>query len=109
MVQGAHQQFYRKTYNLYNDGLRIYTTIDSRMQKYAEDAMKTQTELQKNLRIIGKEEILGRHKEVPHPKEMKRSGIDISRWRRQRRVRKDIKKHLLPKQNDFVQLEGPPL
>ena len=26
-------------YNLYTDGLRIYTTIDSRMQKYAEDAM----------------------------------------------------------------------
>jgi len=27
-------------YNLYNDGLKIYTTIDSRMQKYAEDAVK---------------------------------------------------------------------
>ena len=27
-------------YNLYSDGLRIYTTIDSRMQKYAEDAVK---------------------------------------------------------------------
>ena len=26
-------------YNLYNDGLKIYTTIDSRMQKYAEDAV----------------------------------------------------------------------
>ena len=26
-------------YNIYNDGLSIYTTIDSRMQKYAEDAM----------------------------------------------------------------------
>ncbi|MDO1502251.1 transglycosylase domain-containing protein [Winogradskyella maritima] len=26
-------------YNLYNDGLKIYTTIDSRMQKYAEDAI----------------------------------------------------------------------
>lgn len=26
-------------YNLYNDGLRIYTTIDSRMQKYAEEAV----------------------------------------------------------------------
>ncbi len=26
-------------YNLYKDGLRIYTTIDSRMQKYAEDAV----------------------------------------------------------------------
>lgn len=27
------------TYNLYTDGLKIYTTIDSRMQKYAEDAV----------------------------------------------------------------------
>mgnify|MGYP002852825915 CR=1 FL=1 len=27
-------------YNLYRDGLKIYTTIDSRMQQYAEDAMK---------------------------------------------------------------------
>ena len=27
-------------YNLYNDGLKIYTTIDSRMQKHAEDAVQ---------------------------------------------------------------------
>lgn len=27
-------------YNLYEDGLKIYTTIDSRMQQYAEDAVK---------------------------------------------------------------------
>ena len=27
-------------YNLYNDGLKVYTTIDSRMQKYAEDAVE---------------------------------------------------------------------
>ena len=27
------------TYDLYHDGLRIYTTIDSRMQKYAEEAV----------------------------------------------------------------------
>jgi len=27
-------------YNLYNDGLKIYVTIDSRMQAFAEDAMK---------------------------------------------------------------------
>ena len=31
-----------KPYNLYTDGLRIYTTIDSRMQKCAEAAMKEQ-------------------------------------------------------------------
>jgi len=27
-------------YNIYNDGLKIYTSIDSRMQKYAEEAVK---------------------------------------------------------------------
>ena len=26
-------------YNIYNDGLKIYTTIDSRMQAYAEEAV----------------------------------------------------------------------
>lgn len=29
-----------RPYNIYRDGLRIYTTIDSRMQKHAEDAVK---------------------------------------------------------------------
>ena len=29
-----------KPYNIYRDGLRIYTTIDSRMQLYAEEAVK---------------------------------------------------------------------
>lgn len=28
-----------KCYNLYTDGLKVYTTVDSRMQKYAEDAV----------------------------------------------------------------------
>lgn len=35
-------------YNIYRDGLRIYTTIDSRMQKYAEEAVREHlTDLQK--------------------------------------------------------------
>ncbi len=29
-----------ETYNLYNDGLKIYTTINSKMQKYAEEAVR---------------------------------------------------------------------
>jgi len=34
-------------YDLYNDGLRIYTTVDSRMQRYAEEAVhEHMTELQ---------------------------------------------------------------
>ena len=37
-----------KPYNLYTDGLKIYTTIDSRLQRYAEDATNHQmTSLQK--------------------------------------------------------------
>lgn len=28
-----------KNYNLYTDGLKVYTTVDSRMQKYAEEAV----------------------------------------------------------------------
>ena len=32
-------------YNLYTDGLKIYTTIDSRMQKYAEEAMQKHMKL----------------------------------------------------------------
>ena len=29
-----------KPYNIYRDGLKVYTTIDSRMQRYAEEAVK---------------------------------------------------------------------
>ncbi len=37
-----------KPYNIYKDGLKIYTTIDYRMQQYAEEAVKEHmTELQK--------------------------------------------------------------
>lgn len=36
-------------YDLYGDGLKIYTTIDSRMQKYAEEAvMKQMAQVQRN-------------------------------------------------------------
>lgn len=38
----------KKPYNIYKDGLRIYTTIDSRMQQYAEESVSEHmTELQK--------------------------------------------------------------
>ncbi len=37
-----------KPYNIYSDGLRIYTTINSKMQRYGEEAVKEHlTELQK--------------------------------------------------------------
>lgn len=35
----SHQKPDGSNYDLYRDGLRIYTTIDSRMQKYAEEAV----------------------------------------------------------------------
>ncbi|MBK6265847.1 transglycosylase domain-containing protein [Marivirga sp. S37H4] len=36
-------------YDLYEDGLKIYTTIDSRMQKYAEEAVETHMAYQQKL------------------------------------------------------------
>ena len=37
----THSKANGEPYNLYQDGLRIYTTIDSKMQTYAEDAVST--------------------------------------------------------------------
>ncbi len=36
----SHPKENGEDWNIYEDGLKIYTTIDSRLQKYAEDAMK---------------------------------------------------------------------
>lgn len=36
-------------YDLYTDGLSIYTTIDSRLQKYAEEALKTKLDSLQNI------------------------------------------------------------
>ncbi len=38
----SHKKPDGKPYNLYTDGLKIYTTIDSRLQRYAELAMQAQ-------------------------------------------------------------------
>ena len=38
----SHERPDGKPYNLYTDGLKIYTTIDSRVQRYAEAAMQSQ-------------------------------------------------------------------
>src|SRR5687768_7181506 len=44
----SHERADGKAYNLYTDGLKIYTTIDSRIQRYAELAMQSHMkELQK--------------------------------------------------------------
>jgi len=43
-----HYKNESEQYNLYTDGLKVYTTIDSRLQQYAEEAMKSHmTHLQK--------------------------------------------------------------
>jgi len=53
-------------YNLYRDGLRIYTTIDSKMQQYAEEAIKEHfTEMQKQFFVHWKgKEAWGAIKEI---------------------------------------------
>jgi penicillin-binding protein 1A len=41
----THKRDDGQYYNLYTDGLKIYTTIDSRLQKYAEEAMESQMKI----------------------------------------------------------------
>lgn len=62
-----HEREDGSAYNLYTDGLKIYTTIDSRMQQYAENAVtQKMTEIQKTFfdhwgkekPWVGKEEVL---------------------------------------------------
>jgi len=68
-------------YNLYTDGLKIYTTIDSRLQQYAEQAMRSQmTQLQQkfekqvdkhNLQEVAKTKI----SHLPLYKRLKQAGV----------------------------------
>ena len=59
-------------YNLYTDGLVIYTTIDSKLQKHAEDAVKSHmSKLQKLFYNHWK----GRSK-APYPSDMSRKDIN---------------------------------
>lgn len=59
-------------YNLYTDGLKIYTTIDSRMQKYAEEAV---VEHLKDLQVQFFKEKKGRTK-APYSNQTKQELID---------------------------------
>ncbi len=61
-----HKKADGHSYNLYTDGLKIYTTIDSRMQRYAEEAMKEHlAELQKAFFVHWKgREPWAEHKEI---------------------------------------------
>jgi len=68
-------------YNLYTDGLKIYTTIDSRLQQYAEEAMKLQmAALQsKFTQQPDKSSVLQvaqtKLKQLPHYQRLKREGL----------------------------------
>lgn len=60
------------SYDLYNDGLRIYTTIDSRMQQYAEEAVSEHIQyLQKQFFKEKK-----RHSYAPFSKDLSKEEID---------------------------------
>ncbi|MGC3946936.1 MAG: transglycosylase domain-containing protein [Chryseolinea sp.] len=69
------------SYNLYTDGLKIYTTIDSRLQRFAEEAVRSQIstiqgkfsqQLNKSaLASIGKAHL----SQLPLYKDMKREGL----------------------------------
>ena len=59
-------------YNLYTDGLKIYTTIDSRMQKYAEEAV---TEHLKELQYYFFKEKKGQ-KTAPYTRSLSQEQVD---------------------------------
>jgi penicillin-binding protein 1A len=75
-------------YNLYTDGLKIYTTIDSRMQRYAEEAMREH--MQDFLQKEFFKEKKGR-KKAPFSNSLSEKDIDnimLSAMRRTERYRK---------------------
>lgn len=64
-------------YNLYTDGLKIYTTIDSRMQRYAEEAV---TEHLKELQGYFFREKAGQ-KTAPYTSRLSHEQVDEILWR----------------------------
>lgn len=69
------------TYNLYTDGLKIYTTIDSRLQAHAERAMKKQMKSlqQKFANQLNKKQVndvaLRKLHQLPQYKSLKQNGL----------------------------------
>ncbi len=61
-----------KPYNLYTDGLKIYTTIDSRMQQFAEEAVQEHI---KDLQVQFFKEKKGR-KKAPYSNQLDQEQID---------------------------------
>ncbi|MBP1838543.1 penicillin-binding protein 1A [Formosa algae] len=81
-------------YNLYGDGLKVYTTIDSRMQQYAEEAVQNHMiDLQKEFDIQNTPDrnpttpFLGLTKDEVDGL-LKRSMRQSERWRKMKRMKK---------------------
>jgi len=82
-------------YNLYRDGLKIYTTIDSRMQEYAEEAVVEH--LSKDLQISFEKE-MRRYRHAPFAntvgdEDIERSMNNAMRWSERYRIHK-LEQHL---------------
>ncbi|HDJ33173.1 MAG TPA: penicillin-binding protein [Bacteroidetes bacterium] len=60
-------------YNLYRDGLKIYTTIDSRIQKYAEEAVREH--LGKDLQVVFNEVAEG-YRNPPFSDDLNRNEVE---------------------------------
>ena len=77
----THERPDGKPYNLYTDGLKIYTTIDSRLQRYAEQAMQSHMkELQKRfVNQVSKETLTAvvksNFRKLPMYQELKKEGL----------------------------------
>ena len=67
----THKKPNGEYYNLYTDGLKVYTTIDSRIQKHSEQAVKDHmTVLQKEFYEVYK------RKRTPYPREFSKKQIE---------------------------------
>ena len=77
----THERPDGKPYNLYTDGLKIYTTIDSRLQRYAEQAMQSHMkELQKRFaNQVNKETLTAvvksNFRKLPMYQDLKKEGL----------------------------------
>ncbi|MBK7690830.1 MAG: transglycosylase domain-containing protein [Bacteroidetes bacterium] len=63
----------KKGYNLYKDGLKIYTSLDTTMQQYAEEAVAKQ--------MYGKTRFASAAKWANHPKTLKRAVRESERYK----------------------------
>lgn len=59
-------------YDIYNDGLRIYTTIDSRMQQYAEEAVSEHIQYLQNRFFLEKQ----KSKTAPFSRDLSQQEVD---------------------------------